>query len=131
MLAKTLHKFFDNSLPTDFYNALSPLGAVSTYFLGTTASAVNVGAPPPTEKPEHNHPALIGPILDQAPPNGQIVVITERAIADLDDFDTPEWHKRLLICTFREGLIKWPRQEVLQRDRNAIESLVERHFKVD
>lgn len=128
---KNATQVFDNSLPTDFYNALSPLGAVSTYFLGTTASAVNVGAPPPTEKPEHNHPALIGPILDQAPPNGQIVVITERSIADLDDFDTPEWHKRLLICTFREGLIKWPRQEVLQRDRNAIESLVERHFKVD
>lgn len=93
-------------LPKRFFQALLELGSVKTFYLGK-GEPIAIGREPTNVKPAQIEHALVGPILDQLTESALVLVVTNREVLDLKDYDSPDWHDRLGIVTFDEMDI-WP-----------------------
>jgi hypothetical protein len=121
-------KVYGSLLPSQFFSALSDLGKVKTFYMGTSTPMTTVGMEPKDDLPRQETMAFIGPILDQLGDEARVLVITCQTIRDILDFHDPSWHERLGIVSFdnlyevRRG-IPWPRCTVFDRSRTAQEQV--------
>jgi hypothetical protein len=93
----------------DLWDAAANHGDVTTYLLGQSQALAVPGQRPPDTSPGRNNPHLIGPILDQAPADSRLAVLTGSRIIDLMDFYNTSWRDRLILVTIDESFAQeWP-----------------------
>jgi hypothetical protein len=84
-------------------------GDVTTYLLGQTQAVAVPGQRPPDNSPRVDAACLIGPILEQVPPDGRLLLLTGNRILDLMDFYNTSWRDRLILVTMDESSTQeWP-----------------------
>lgn len=118
------------NLPSHFFTALSDLGEVKTYHLGTITTLLQPGREPLNASPTKETLPFIGPILDQVGEDSQILLLTCRTVEDMLDFHTPDWHQRMAVVTFEQPYEVrrndlWPRNIVYDRSRTPADQVKE------
>jgi hypothetical protein len=104
---------------------LSNYGELTTYYLGQTAPASQPGQHPPESPPGTARQRLIGPILEQAPPDARFIVVTTGPILDLVDFYDSPWRNRLLLAaTMENDQQDWP-NKIIYRPGNRPDVLAD------
>jgi len=91
--------------PDHVWEQLTGLGDVTTYCLGQETPIATGGQHPPIGTPRVGRQRLIGPILDQAPHNTRIVVMTSGPIIDLPDFARSPWRDRIIIAAVDSSVV--------------------------
>ncbi|MBZ0296846.1 MAG: hypothetical protein K8L99_30070 [Anaerolineae bacterium] len=120
------NKIYGLELPSHLFTALSGLGEVATYYIGTLSPMTQIGYEPANHPPTVEYPPLIGPILDQLHEYSYILLVTSQTIVDLIDYHSSEWHERMAIVTF-ETIYEvrrndaWPKAHVFDRTRTPVE----------
>ncbi|HEX3046624.1 MAG TPA: hypothetical protein VHY08_17845 [Bacillota bacterium] len=104
---------------SSLWEELSKYGEVTTYYLGKSPPVSQPGQRASQVPPNSPRQRLIGPILEQAPPESCFIVISMGEIKDLSDFQHSYWQDRLLLVTFAEELRQiWPYSFSYQPDDN-------------
>lgn len=99
----------DYSRALQIWEAISNVGGVTAYQLGQVQPLAVAGQRPPDVPARRDLPRLIGPILEQAPPDSKLVVLASGKILDLMDFSSTSWRERLTLVTLDENdPQEWP-----------------------
>ncbi|MEM7128919.1 MAG: hypothetical protein AAF702_21480 [Chloroflexota bacterium] len=122
---------YESGIPQAAFDILTSNDSVTTYYVGTSISH----GPPDTKPPEQNPPSkmlpVIGPILETVPQNSYVLIITNRKIIDLNDFDFTEWQNRLGIICFKKDDILWPKVEAINESTYELTRIVEKFFDLN
>ncbi|MCP4124895.1 MAG: hypothetical protein GY751_24400 [Bacteroidetes bacterium] len=91
------------------WDHLSDYGDITTYYMGQSSPASQPGQRSPDDLPRLVRQRLIGPILEQSPPDTCFIVISTGRIIDLGDFYNSSWRNRLLLAMTGEDYQQdWP-----------------------
>lgn len=102
------------------WEALSKRGETTTYYLGGSRPTSLAQQPPPSQPANRKRIRVIGSILDRAPSDCRVLVLTTNTIMDLNDYVTSEFTDRLLIGVTDEDFEDiWPNTFILRENTDA------------
>lgn len=124
--AEESYAVYDDDLVRRVTESLAIHGDLTTYHLGSSVPIGLPGQPPPDQPPYSAYPRLLGPILEQAAPDTQFLLLTNGRILDLEDFRRTAWQDRVLVVAMPGAEPRgWPHQ-IVYRNGTETKILVDR-----
>ena len=124
--SQSSERIYAGGRPQSMWEAMGARGETVSHYLGRMRPVGYAGQQPPSKAAQNKHMRLIGPILDRAPQDSYVLVLSQGKITDLDDFCRTAWRDRLLVGVTEEKDEEiWPHSFVM-RDSDDADAIVSR-----